>query len=107
MQDSVSLWEILVPTVRRSNGRPYRTRYHRVWDDKVRTISNGLTVMRPAQGYWNGPNGHLFAERMIPVRIACSYEHMQQIAKMTLKYYDQLTVMWYRVAYQVHFTNAE
>ena len=39
------LWEILVPTIHSSNGKPIRTRFHKVWDKKVREISGGLTIM--------------------------------------------------------------
>lgn len=95
------LWEILVPTVRRKDGKPIRTRYHRVWDGKVRSIAGGLTILQPAKGQWVSPSGGLFSERMIPVRIACSEEQIDKIADMTAVYYDQLAVMYYRVADKV------
>lgn len=62
------LWEILVPTM--MNGKPVMTKYHKVWDEKVRAISNGLTILKSAKGEWVSSSGELFAERMIPVRIA-------------------------------------
>lgn len=93
------LWEILVPTVR-NDGKPYRLRYHRVWDAKVRDISGGLTIMPVAKGQWVC-NGVLFKERMIPVRIACSREDIDKIIDMTMKYYDQLAVMAYKVSPEV------
>jgi hypothetical protein len=96
------LWEILVPTIRRIGGKPYRTRYHRVWDQKVRDITGGLTVLQPANGQWICPKGELCAERMIPVRIACSTEQIQQIADLTLDYYDQLAVMYYKISEEVY-----
>lgn len=93
-----SLWEIMVPTVR-NDGKPFRTRYHRVWDDKVRAISGGLTIMPVAKGQWvDQSNKKLYRERMIPVRIACSKEEIVQIMDMTAKFYDQLAVMAYRVS---------
>jgi len=95
------LWEILVPTVRRKDGKPIRTRYHRVWDGKVRAIAGGLTILQPAKGQWVSPSGELFSERMIPVRVACSEEQIDKIADMTAVYYDQLAVMYYRVADKV------
>lgn len=98
---STELWEILVPTVRRSNGRPYRVRYHRVWDSKVREITGGLTILTPTKGQWLGPSGDLFAERMIPVRVATTEDKMLEIAHMTKKYYDQLAVMFYRISNKV------
>jgi len=90
------LWEILVPTIR--DGKPVRTRYHRVWDEKVRQIANGLTILTPAKGQWVDADGDVIHERMIPVRIACSYEEIRAIAKMTIVYYNQDAVMYYKVS---------
>lgn len=93
----IELWEILVPTVR-NDGRPIRTRCHRAWDEKVRTIAGGLTVFQPAKGQWVSPDGTLFSERMIPVRVACSARQIEEIADFTAGYYDQMAVMFYRVS---------
>ena len=95
------LWEILVPTVRRVGGKPYRTRFHRVWDAKIRAIAGGVTILSPAKGQWISNEGELHAERMIPVRIMCSKEQIEIIAKMSLEYYDQLAIMYYRVSDEV------
>ncbi len=97
----MDLYEILVPTIRRKGGKPYRTRYHRVWDNQVREITGGLTIMRPCVGHWVAPDGELFVERMIPVRIACTAAQIKEIADLTAEYYDQLAVMYYRVADKV------
>ncbi len=97
---SVKMWEILVPTTR-ADGRPYRTRYHRVWDEKVRAITGGLTVLPVVRGQWVSPNKQLFTERMIPVRIATSRENIEKIADMTMAYYEQQAVMAYRVSDEV------
>ena len=95
------LWEILVPTVSNA-GKPYRTRYHRVWDQKVRAISGGLTVMPVAKGQWVDPaDGKLFVERMIPVRVIATREQMEAIVAMTMKYYDQIAVLAYKVSDEV------
>ena len=94
------LWEILVPTVR-NDGRPYRTRYHRVWDARIRAISGGLTILSPAKGQWVSPNNVLFKERMIPVRIMCTEEEIKEITAITLEYYDQEAVMFYAVSDRV------
>ena len=93
--DALPMWEILVPTVRNPpDSRPYRLRYHKVWDNKVREICGGLTVMRPAKGTWTCPDsGNVFEETMIPVRIRCTEAQMLEIAKMTKKYYEQLAVI--------------
>lgn len=96
----IKLWEILVPTIR-NNGTPIKTRFHRVWDKKVYDITGGLTILTPTKGKWVSPNGTLFAERMIPVRIACSEEQIREIIKMTIKYYEQEAVMAYLVSSQV------
>jgi hypothetical protein len=93
------LWEILVPTVR-NDGRPIRTRYHRVWDAKVRVISGGLTIMPVAKGQWVYKE-ELFEERMIPVRIIATEAEMEEIIEMTMEYYDQLAVLAYKVADKV------
>ena len=93
----MELWEILVPTVR-NDGRPIRTRFHRVWDDKVRAISKGLTILPPAIGQWVNDDEKLYKERMIPVRIMCTREQIDEIVDMTLKYYEQEAVLAYRIS---------
>ena len=93
------LWEILVPTVR-NDGRPYRLRYHRVWDAKVRAITGGLTIVSAVKGQWVDPETcQLYAERMIPVRVACSEDQLDKIIELTLEHYDdQIAIMAYRVS---------
>jgi hypothetical protein len=96
----MDLWEILVPTTRNC-GKPFRTRYHRVWDKRVREISGGLTVMSPVKGQWVNPDGVLFAERMIPVRIITDEKNMDKIISMTIDFYDQEAVLAYKISNQV------
>lgn len=98
-----TLWEILVPTQMERDGqvKPIRTRYHKIWDQKVREISGGLTILRPAVGYWVSPDEELFVERMIPVRINCTEEEIEKIADMTAEYYNQRAVMFYAVSHKV------
>lgn len=116
---TTSLWEILVPTERppgltvdkgvdvlkNPNLTPakqyFSTRYHRVWDEKVRKITGGLTIMTPARGQWVAPDGELFAERMIPVRIVATREQIEKIIDMTLKYYGQEAVLCYKLSDEV------
>lgn len=104
------LWEILVPTVS-NEGKPFRTRFHRVWDKKVRAISGGLTILTPVKGQWihkkGQANEQLFAERMIPVRIACTQEQIESISHMTSKYYSQKAVMYYRISDMVVLNHYE
>jgi len=102
-QEAKSMWEILVPTERRLEpGKYYKTRYHKVWDEKVRNISGGLTVLTPARGEWENPKtGELFRERMIPVRIIATREEIEKIIDMTMIYYDQLAVLAYKISDEV------
>lgn len=91
-----SLWEILVPTMMR--GEPVRVAYHREWDAKVRAITGGLTLMPPTKGSWVSSDGDTFSERMIPVRIACGVDQLNQIIDLTMEHYDQLAVMAYLIS---------
>lgn len=92
-----SLWEVLVPTVS-NDGKPFRLRYHRVWDAKVKEITGGMTVVKPVLGTWVDDDGTEYKERMIPVRIMCSREEVILIGEMTKVYYDQLAVMIYKIS---------
>jgi hypothetical protein len=94
------LWEILVPTVR-NDGRPFRLRYHRVWDERVKAIAGGLTVVTPVRGTWVSPESETFKERMIPVRIMCSRDEILKIAQMSKIYYEQKAIMVYKVSDEV------
>jgi len=93
------LWEIFVPTMR-PDGRPIRTRFHRVWDQEVEKISGGLTVYHPAKGRWVHKE-QIFEERVIPVRIMCTEAEINKIVDFTLTYYEQIAVMAYRVSDKV------
>ena len=99
MKEKKALYEILVPTMR-NDGRPIRLRFHKVWDEKIRNISNGLTIMSPVKGQWLFKN-ELFQERMIPVRIIATRTEMDKIINMTLKYYDQLAILAYKISDEV------
>ena len=99
------LWEILVPhrmgkhdLYRQNNllpksGAIVPVPYHRVWDQKVREITGGLTICKAAKGQWVDNEGRVDNEIMIPVRIACSEEQITQIAEMTLEYYQQKAIL--------------
>ena len=80
----MSLWEVLVPTVR-NNGKPYHTRYHRVWDAKIRKISGGLTILSAAKGQWIHQNS-LYSERMIPVRIIATRKEIDSFVIPLIEY---------------------
>lgn len=95
------LWEILIPT-QDNDGKPFRARYHRVWDAKVREITGGLTILTPARGQWISMTNELFIERMIPVRIYCSEEEINLISDIAAKYYRQKAMMFYCISQKVN-----
>lgn len=99
------LWEILVPVTSDQGQIPVS--HHRIWDESVRAISGGLTILKTARGYWVSPSGDLFVETMIPVRIFCSEDEIDRVADLTAKHYDQEAVMYYRISDKViikHFS---
>ncbi len=88
------LFEFLVPTKYGDTLKPIRTRHHKRWDEYVRKVSGGLTLMTPAKGQWVFENA-LLEERVIPVRILCTDTEMDKIAKYSIKHYRQKAVMYY------------
>lgn len=92
------LWQILVPC-NWNDGRPVRTRHHRVWDERVRKITGGLTILPPGKGQWvDKTDGQLYIDRVIPVNIIATEDQMEQIAKITMQHYDQLAVMFFKLS---------
>lgn len=91
------LWEILVPRAF-NDGREIPLEYHRAWDERVRKISGGLTILKSAKGVWESPSGEIFREAMIPVRVACTEAQIREIVDLTLDYYKQEAVMAYCVS---------
>lgn len=103
------LWEILVPCVMQPvsakgvvnwalNPRPIRMRHHYEWDRFVRRLTGGLTVLRTGKGTWISPEGELFEERMIPVRIMCDEPTINKIARFSLRHYRQKAIMFFRIS---------
>lgn len=96
----MDLWEILVPTVWEGKELSY---HHRVWDEHVRSIAGGLTILKPTtKGYWTSGN-EVHEESMIPVRIACTKEKIEDIAVFTKKHYNQLAIMYYKLSDEIYF----
>jgi hypothetical protein len=91
------LWEVLVP-VADNDGNEFAVEYHQEWDSSVRDVTGGLTILRTARGQWHDSEGRLFAEKVIPVRIACDEEKVREIMYLTLKHYGQIAVMAYQVS---------
>jgi hypothetical protein len=95
------LWEILVPC-NKNEGGFYTTRHHREWDRQVERVAGGLTILRPAVGKWRSPENDLYTDRMIPVRIACTNEQMDEIIQRTLQHYpDQEAIFAYVISDEV------
>ncbi len=95
-----SLWEILVPNYA-NDGIKYSLDYHQQWDEKVRGISGGLTILKPAKGQWMNDGGVLFSEEMIPVRIYCDEASIDQIIELTMVHYQQEAVLAYEISARV------
>lgn len=94
------LWEVLVPRVLNS-GVEIELAHHKQWDENVRQIAGGLTILKTAKGVWESSDGKIFREEMIPVRIACTEEQINQIISLTIEHHDQEAVMAYRVSDKV------
>jgi hypothetical protein len=99
------MWEVLVPTVKPNTEgtKFFTTRYHRLWDAKVIAISGGLTIMTPSKGQWVSPCGTKFTERMIPVRVVCTRDEIDQVIDITLAHYEQEAVLCYKISEEVIF----
>ena len=97
MPEIRELWEILVPRTKNS-GEEIAVEDHQSWDEFVRDLVGGLTILRSARGVWQSPDGIIFREEMIPVRIACDKATIEEIIEYTLVYYEQEAVMAYRVS---------
>lgn len=107
---ATSLWEILVPQFWNPNDHGIAVaiddEHHHAWDEHVRSLANGLTILKPVKGQWVSPQGALIKEPMIPVRIVCDDPTMQTIILFTLKHYEQKTVMAYRLSSDVRLVDA-
>jgi len=99
-KDSKSLWEILVPNYDNS-GKKYDLDYHHKWDDEVRKLTGGLTILKTAKGQWINNDGTLFSEEMIPVRLYCTKSDISDIVDLTMQHYSQEAVLAYKVSSEV------
>lgn len=97
----MKLYEILVPTIYGDTRKPIRTKHHKNWDSKIRSITGGLSIFQPAKGQWVHQN-ELYEERVIPVRIMCAENQINEIIDFTLSHYRQLAVMYYVVSNECH-----
>jgi len=100
------LWEILVPK-NKNNGDSFRMPHHWKWDEYVKNISGGLTIMRVAKGEWLSRTEGWFKDYVIPVRIICTLEEINDIIDFTIKHYNQEAVMAYKVSEHVIIKHKE
>lgn len=96
----MEMWEILVPA-NDNDGVVIATEQHHVWDDMVRELSGGLTVLDPVKGQWIDHENQLFKEPMIPVRVLADREIINQIIDLALDFYDQKAVLAYKISSEV------
>ncbi len=92
-----SLWEILVPKYS-NEGKEFTLKHHHRWDEKVRNIAGGVTILKTAKGQWINTRGKLFAEKMIPIRVYCTEKEIGKIIALTLEHYNQEAVMAYELS---------
>lgn len=97
----MKLYEILVPTVYGDTLKPIKTRHHKVWDQRVKKLSGGLTILTPGKGIWVH-EGKDYVEKVIPVRIMCDDKTMGKIVDITLQHYHQISVMYYVISTECH-----
>jgi hypothetical protein len=101
----MKLYEVLVPTIYGDTMKPIRTRHHRVWDNRVKSVSGGLTILAPGKGVWVH-EGKDYLERVIPVRIFCTQKQIDQVVQITLQHYRQKAVMYYVVSTECFIVHA-
>ena len=96
------LWEILVPVenINSMLREEFDIKVHQAWDEKVRQVAGGLTIMKTGKGNWIDTN-EVCIEKMIPVRIMCTKKQINDIADMTAEHYRQTAVMFYKVSNEV------
>lgn len=93
------MWEILVPKCD-NEGKEFSISYHKWWDDYIKNISGGMTIMRSAKGIWVNDD-KVYEERMIPVRVICYEEDINRILAYTKVYYSQIAVCAYKISDKV------
>jgi hypothetical protein len=99
ISENDELWEILVPAS--SKEKEFSYEHHKNWDTYVKSLAGGLTIMKTAKGEWINPDGVLYLDRMIPVRIKCKYSDIQKIVDFTIKHYDQEAVLAYMISREI------
>ena len=91
------MWEILVPASS-NKSQEFTYEHHKAWDDFIKSVAHGVTIMKTAKGQWVSPTGQLYIDRMIPCRILCNKKQIHQIINFTIKHYNQEAVLAYRIS---------
>ena len=95
------LWEILVPTT--LHGTSILEAHHHKWDEYVRSVAGGLTLLHTVKGQWISPKQVAVAEPVIPVRVICTKAEIRRILRFTKRHYKQEVVLAYRLSDEVLF----
>jgi len=99
------MWEILVPAS--SPEMPFTMKHHKEWDEYVKAVAGGITINRTAKGEWISPDGTLFKDRIIPVRIMCTEAEIEKIIEFTISHYTQEAVLAYEISNHVKLRYAD
>lgn len=91
------MWEILVPASG-NKGKEFSYEHHKAWDEFVKNLTGGVTIMKIAKGQWISPNGELYIDRMIPCRIVCTKKQINTIIDFTIEHYNQEAVLAFRIS---------
>lgn len=97
-----SVFEILIPS-QFNDRKTIHVEHHYAFDDFVKGIAGGLTILRSGMGYWVDLSGETYKERMIPVRIICSDQEIEQIGNFALTHYKQKAILYYKIGTELVF----
>lgn len=88
------LWEMLIPE------KYLKSKQFNLWQQLIHEISGGITILSTAKGTWISPNGELLNDAMIPVRFIATETEAQTIAELSLVYFEQQAIMYYKISDQ-------
>jgi hypothetical protein len=90
-----TMWELYVPAVIEGNPRFY------IWKEFVIQRAGGMTLLPPVRGSWMDSEGLIHDDMMTPVRIICTSEGIDKIAKYTADFCEQKEILVYSVSDEV------
>lgn len=92
--DEKKLWEMLIPE------NYLKTKQFTLWQELVHDISGGITILSTAKGTWISPKGDLLKDAMVPIRFIATEVEAQTIAELSLVYFEQQAIMYYKISDQ-------